>query len=80
MNKVLSFIVVLVVVGSFAFSPLSQVGGNVQVSVSGGNLLIRGDEQDNNIIVTETNIAGRAGTTINGQRSIFVPDGVTSSG
>jgi len=77
MNKLLSFIVVLVLAGSLAFAPLPRAGGNVQVSVEGGNLIIRGDTQDNNIIITESLIAGRAGTTINGERRIFVPDGVT---
>jgi len=77
MNKLLSLIVILVLAGSLAFAPLPRAGGNVEVSVSGGNLIIRGDTQDNNIILTESLIAGRAGTTINGERRIFVPDGVT---
>jgi hypothetical protein len=77
MNKSLSFIAILVLAGGLALSPLPQAGGNVQVSVVNGSLVVRGDDQDNNIIFTETNIAGRAGTTINGQRSIFVPEGVT---
>ena len=59
-------------------APLPRAGGNVQVSVVSGNLIIRGDDRDNNIIITESLIAGRAGTTINGERRIFVPDGVTA--
>jgi len=77
MNRILSFIAVLALAGSLAFSPWPAPAGNVQVSVVNGNLIIQGDNRDNNIIVTEGNIAGRAGTTINGERRIFPPEGVT---
>ena len=52
--------------------------GNVQVSMENGNLIIQGDNQDNNIILVESGIAGRTGTTVNGQRFIFIPEGVTN--
>lgn len=77
MNKILSVIAVLALAGSQALSPWPAPAGDVQVSVVDGNLIIRGDNRDNNIIVTEGNITGRATTTINGQRSIFPPEGVT---
>lgn len=77
MNRFVRFAVVLAFAGSLAFAPLPQAGGNVQVSVVSGNLIIRGDNRDNNLIITESLIAGRADTTINGERRIFVPDGVT---
>ncbi len=77
MNRLFVFVVILVLAGSLAFSPLPQAAGNVQVSVANGNLIIRGDDHDNNIIITESIIAGRATTTINGERRIFIPDGVT---
>jgi hypothetical protein len=51
--------------------------GNVRVTLNNGNLVIRGDEGDNNIIVTESGIAGRAGTRVNGKFRAFIPDGVT---
>ena len=56
-----------------------NVPGNVTVTVSNGDLVIRGDAGDNNIILMETGIAGRAGTKVNGQRRIFIPDGVTGA-
>ena len=77
MNAISSFIAILALAGSLALSPLAAPGGKVQVSVENGNLIIQGDNRDNNIIVTEGNITGRAGTTINGQRNIFPPEGVT---
>lgn len=77
MNRILSFIAVLALAGSLALSPWPAPTGNVQVSVVNGNLIIQGDNRDNNIIVTEGNITGRAGTTINGGRNIFPPEGVT---
>src|SRR5919108_426692 len=52
--------------------------GNVQVSVENGNLIIQGDSHDNNIILVESGIAGRAGTTVNGQRFMFIPEGVSN--
>lgn len=78
MNKLLGFVAVLSLVGGLALAPLPRAGGNVQVTVVSGNLIIRGDDRDNNIILTESLVAGRAGTTINGERRIFVPDGVTN--
>lgn len=77
MNTISSFIAILALAGSLVLSPLAAPGGNVQVRVENGNLIIQGDNRDNNIIVTEGNIAGRANTTINGQRNIFPPEGVT---
>jgi hypothetical protein len=56
-----------------------NVPGNVTVNVSNGDLVIRGDSGDNNIILIESGIAGRAGTTVNGERRIFIPDGVTNN-
>lgn len=50
--------------------------GNVHVSVQNGSLIIRGDSRDNNIILTENGVTGRAGTTVNGERFVFIPDGV----
>ena len=77
MNTISSFIAILALAGSLVLSPLAAPGGNVQVRVENGHLIIQGDNRDNNIIVTEGNIAGRANTTINGQRNIFPPEGVT---
>ena len=77
MNRILSYIAVLALAGSLAFSPSPAPSGNVQVSVVNGDLIIQGDNRDNNIIVTEGNITGRANTTINGQRNISPPEGVT---
>lgn len=51
--------------------------GNVTVTVDKGDLLIRGDAGDNNIFLTETGIAGRAGTKVNGDGFESIPDGVT---
>ncbi len=79
MNRLFSFVAVLAFTGSLALSPLPQAAGNVQVSLENGNLLIQGDGHDNNIIVTENGIAGRAGTTVNGERHIFIPEGVTGN-
>src|SRR5687767_15924095 len=52
--------------------------GNVLVNVQNGNLLIQGDAGDNNIIVVESGVVGRAGTTVNGERGLFFIDGVTN--
>ncbi len=62
---------------SMAWTPRAQAAGDVQVSVQNGNLIIRGDDQDNNIILTENSVSGRADTTVNGERHIFIPEGVT---
>jgi hypothetical protein len=48
------------------------------VRVENGNLVLRGDEQGNNIIITESGVSGRAGTTVNGERHLFIPEGVTN--
>ena len=77
MNRILIFIAILALAGSQALSPRPAPKGDVQVSVVNGDLIIQGDSRDNNIIITEGNITGRAGTTINGQRNIFPPEGVT---
>jgi hypothetical protein len=64
-------------------APLEQAAavenppGNVQVTVENGDLVIRGDNGDNNIILIESGVAGRAGTTVNGEFRTFIPDGVT---
>ncbi len=79
MNRQLRFVAIFAFAMSLALSPLPQAAGNVQVSVENGNLIIRGDNHDNNIILTENGITGRAGTTINGERHIFVPEGVTGN-
>src|SRR5215213_2834248 len=79
MKRILTFIAVLALSGSQAFSPWPASAGNVQVSVVNGDLIIQGDNRDNNIIVTEGNITGRANTTINGQRNISPPEGVTGN-
>jgi len=71
-------VAILVFTVSLASMPQAKSVGNVQVSVEDGNLIIRGDEHDNNIILTEGGIAGRAGTTVNGERHIFIPEGVTN--
>ena len=78
MNKVLRLVAILTFAVNLASAPQAQPVGDVQVSVKNGNLIIRGDEHDNNIILTENGIAGRAGTTINGERHIFIPEGVTN--
>lgn len=78
MNRILSCMTVLALAGSVAVVPLpAPTGGDVQVRVEDGDLIIQGDNRDNNIIVTESLIGGRAGTTINGERRIFVPEGMT---
>ena len=51
-----------------------KVPGDVTVTVEGGHLIIRGDDGDNNIIVTEGMVAGRAGTTVNGKPNEMVFD------
>src|SRR4051812_7018872 len=63
---------------SLAGMPAAQAAGDVQVSVENGNLIIRGDNRDNHIILTEHSVTGRAGTTVNGERHIFIPEGVTN--
>jgi hypothetical protein len=78
MKRVPYLVAILVLTVSLAATPFAQAGGDVQVTVKNGNLIIRGDDQDNNIILTESVIAGRAGTTVNGQREILVPEGVTN--
>ena len=54
-----------------------DVHGNVQVRVQNGSLIIRGDSRENNVILTENGVTGRAGTTVNGEHFVFIPDGVT---
>ena len=72
---------VLILLGSIAGLPPSALAqnapGNVTATVIDGDLIIRGDAGDNNIILMESGIAGRAGTKVNGDRRIFIPDGVT---
>jgi hypothetical protein len=79
MNRILSFVAILALAGSLALSPWPAPTGNVQVSLENGNLIIRGDSQDNNVILTENGISGRANTTVNGERHIFIPEGVTGN-
>ena len=70
-----------ILLGSIAASPApafaQDTPGNVTVTVVDGDLIIRGDAGDNNIILMQSGIAGRAGTKVNGERRIFIPDGVT---
>src|SRR5919198_737189 len=77
MNRVLRLVAILTFAVSLASAPAAPAG-NVQVSVENGNLIIQGDNRDNNIILVESGIAGRAGTTVNGQRFIFIPEGITN--
>lgn len=63
---VIRLVAVLAVGLSLAWAPCAQAAGNVEVSVEDGDLIIRGDDRDNNIIVTAGNVTGRAGTTVNG--------------
>jgi hypothetical protein len=60
---------------SLAWASCAQADGNVQVSIVGGNMVIRGDDHDNNITVTEVGVAGRARTTINGVPDLFFVGG-----
>lgn len=69
-------VVILAFAVSLAAAPLRKASGDVQVRVENGNLILRGDDQDNNIIITESGLSGRAGTTVNGQRHLFIPEGV----
>lgn len=69
---VLAFAVSLTI----AWSPWAQAVGNVQVTMENGDLIIQGDNADNNIIITESGVAGRASTLVNNQRRISIPDGV----
>jgi hypothetical protein len=60
----------------------SHGAGNVQASLQNGNLLIIGDENDNNIMIIREccqtiAITGRAQTTINGRTGRFDVEGVT---
>src|SRR5207237_910140 len=43
-----------------------MLSGNVTVSVAKGNLVIKGDNADNQITITSTTITGNGGTTVNG--------------
>jgi hypothetical protein len=65
---------------SMAWAPSAQAAGDVQVTVTDGNLSIAGDGRDNNIIVIQefssVRVAGRAGTTVNRER-LFDAEGVT---
>jgi hypothetical protein len=74
----IAMVVILAFAASSAAAPLINSAGNVQVRVENGNLVLRGDDQDNNIIITESGVSGRAGTTVNGERHIFIPEGVTN--
>jgi hypothetical protein len=71
--KTVSGIVVVALLPSAALA-----AGNVLVSVTNGNLVVQGDGADNDIIVVESGVVGRAGTTVNGERGAFFPDGVTN--
>jgi hypothetical protein len=65
-----------------AWAPSAQAVGDVQVTVTDGNLVIAGDGRDNNIMVILSpgvvRVVGRAGTTVNGERDLFEVDGVTN--
>jgi len=75
---VIGLVVILAFAVSLAAAPLQKSTGDVQVRVENGNLVLRGDGQDNNIIITESGVSGRAGTTVNGERHLFIPEGVTN--
>jgi hypothetical protein len=75
---VISMLAILAFAATLAFAPMKKSTGDVQVRLENGNLIIRGDDQDNNIIITESGVSGRAGTTVNGERHIFIPEGVTN--
>jgi hypothetical protein len=70
--------VILTLAGSLAAAPLPTLTHNVQVSVANGNLILLGSDLDNNIIITENSVSARMDTTVNGQRHIFIPEGVTN--
>jgi len=61
---------------SLAWAPWAEAVGNVLVTVENGDLIIQGDNADDNIMITESGVAGRASTLVNGQRQVFVPEGV----
>lgn len=75
---VVSVMAILAFAITLASAPLAKSIGNVQVRVENGNLVIQGDDQDNNIIITESGVSGRAGTTVNGERHLFIPEDVTN--
>ncbi len=59
-----------------------QAAGNVELTLENGNLIITGDERDNNIIVIreccdKVLVTGRAETTVNGSSGRFDVEGVT---
>ena len=60
-----------------------MLAGDVSVDVSGGNLIIRGDNADNEITVTwiaeHTYEVAGVGTEINGDTDVFVAENVTDS-
>ena len=75
---VVSVMAILAFAITLASAPLAKSIGNVQVRVENGNLVIQGDDQDNNIIITESGVSGRTGTTVNGERHLFIPEDVTN--
>src|SRR5215211_1747780 len=77
-RAVIGIMAILAFAATLAFAPMKKSTGDVQVRLENGNLIIRGDDQNNNIIITESGISGRAGTTVNGERHIFIPEGVTN--
>ncbi|HET6160698.1 MAG TPA: hypothetical protein VFE34_20300 [Dongiaceae bacterium] len=61
-----------------AWAPSAQAAGDVQVTVTDGNVVITGDGRDNNILIIGVGrVVGRAGTTVNGER-LFDAEGVTN--
>jgi hypothetical protein len=69
---------------TLAWMPEAQATGNVQVSIVAGDLIIRGDGQSNNILVTVNGggvcqVKGRANTTVNGEASCFIGDPVSGA-
>jgi hypothetical protein len=72
------FNLVSVIVTFLLLPSAALAAGNVLVNVQNGNLVIQGDAGDNNIIVVESGVVGRAGTTVNGERGLFFIDGVTN--
>ena len=74
---IIGIVVILVVTVSVAAPPRQPLTRNIQVRVENGNLILLGNDLDSNIIITENGVSGRMGTTVNGQRHIFIPEAAT---
>src|SRR2546423_10135015 len=67
---------------NLAWATWAQAAGNVELRLENGELIITGDDADNNIIVIQeccqtVIVNGRADTTINGSSGRFDVEGVT---